>query len=132
MDYLLIAFLTLLNGAFAMSELALASSRKARLAAMAEAGDRGAQDALRLLENPTQFLSTVQVGITSIGMLNGIIGEAAFTGAAGQLRYEKVDLPGTADDYTKVLGDLNGDRIADFEIVLVGNTGTLHSTDFIL
>lgn len=80
MDILLIVFLTLLNGAFAMSELALASSRKARLAAMAEAGDKGSQTALTLLENPTQFLSSVQVGITSIGMLNGIVGEAAFSG----------------------------------------------------
>ncbi|HSV52552.1 MAG TPA: hemolysin family protein [Burkholderiaceae bacterium] len=79
MDYLLIALLTLLNGVFAMSELALASSRKARLAAMAEGGDKGAQASLALLENPTQFLSSVQVGITSIGMLNGIIGEAAFS-----------------------------------------------------
>ncbi len=80
MDILLIAFLTLLNGAFAMSELALASSRKARLMAMAEAGDKGSTTALKLLENPTQFLSSVQVGITSIGMLNGIVGEAAFSG----------------------------------------------------
>lgn len=79
MDFLLIALLTLLNGAFAMSEMALASSRKARLAAMAETGDGGAQAALRLMDNPTNFLSTVQVGITSIGMLNGIIGEAAFS-----------------------------------------------------
>lgn len=79
MDTLLIIFLTLLNGAFAMSELALASSRKARLAAMAEAGDKGSQTALELLEHPTQFLSSVQVGITSIGMLNGIVGEAAFS-----------------------------------------------------
>jgi putative hemolysin len=79
MDFLLIAFLTLLNGVFAMSELALASSRKARLAAMSQGGDKGAQAALALLENPTQFLSSVQVGITSIGMLNGIIGEAAFS-----------------------------------------------------
>jgi len=79
MDFLLIAFLTVLNGAFAMSELALASSRKARLAAMAEAGDKGARTALDLLDNPTQFLSSVQVGITSIGMLNGIVGEAAFS-----------------------------------------------------
>jgi putative hemolysin len=84
MDVLLIVFLTLLNGAFAMSELALAASRKARLAAMAESGDKGAQTALELLENPTQFLSSVQVGITSIGMLNGIVGEAAFSaGLAG-------------------------------------------------
>ena len=79
MDFLLIAFLTLLNGVFAMSELALASSRKARLAAMSESGDKGARAALTLLDNPTKFLSSVQVGITSIGMLNGIIGEAAFS-----------------------------------------------------
>ena len=80
MDFLLIALLILVNGLFAMSELALASSRKARLAAMEEAGDKGAAMALRLLDNPTQFLSTVQVGITSIGVLNGIVGEAAFSG----------------------------------------------------
>ena len=79
MDFLLIAFLTLLNGVFAMSELALAASRKARLAAMEEAGDKGAAAALLLLDKPTQFLSTVQVGITSIGVLNGIVGEAAFS-----------------------------------------------------
>lgn len=79
MDFLLIVFLTLLNGIFAMSELALASSRKVRLNAMAESGDKGARAALGLLDNPTQFLSSVQVGITSIGMLNGIIGEAAFS-----------------------------------------------------
>lgn len=84
MDTLLIVFLTLLNGAFAMSELALASSRKARLAAMAEAGDKGSVTALKLLENPTQFLSSVQVGITSIGMLNGIVGEAAFSDDLGR------------------------------------------------
>jgi len=80
MDFLLIVFLTLVNGVFAMSELALASSRKARLAAMEEAGDKGAAAALKLLENPTQFLSTLQVGITSIGVMNGIVGEAAFSG----------------------------------------------------
>ena len=79
MEFLLIVFLTLLNGVFAMSELALAASRKARLAAMAEAGDKGAQAALVLLGQPNQFLSTVQVGITSIGVLNGIVGEAAFS-----------------------------------------------------
>ena len=80
MDFLLIAFLTLLNAVFAMSEMAIASSRKARLTAMAESGDKGAQAALSLMGTPTQFLSTVQVGITSIGVLNGIIGDAAFSG----------------------------------------------------
>ncbi len=79
MDFILIALLTLLNAAFAMSEMALTASRKTRLMAMAEAGDLGAKAALLLNENPTQMLSTVQVGITSIGMLNGIVGEAAFS-----------------------------------------------------
>ena len=79
MDFLLIALLTLLNGLFAMSEMALATARRGRLAALAEDGDGGAQAALKLMDQPTQFLSTVQVGITSIGVINGIIGEAAFS-----------------------------------------------------
>ena len=97
MDILLILLLTLLNGVFSMSELALASSRKARLTAMAEAGDKGAKAALALLDNPTQFLSSVQVGITSIGMINGILGEAAFSdGVSGWLQNWGVAL-GAAD-----------------------------------
>ncbi len=99
MDFLLIALLTLLNGVFAMSELALASSRRARLANMAADGDKGATAALVLLENPTQFLSSVQVGITSIGMLNGIIGEAAFSdGLADWLK--TVGVPESASGIT--------------------------------
>ena len=83
MEFLLIVFLTLLNGVFAMSELAVTASRKARLNAMADAGDAGAAAALQLLTNPTRFLSTVQIGITSIGVLNGIVGEAAFSSGVG-------------------------------------------------
>ena len=79
MEFILIVLLTLLNGAFAMSELALTASRKVRLQAMADEGDKGAQAAQALLANPTQFLSAVQVGVTSIGMLNGIVAEAAFS-----------------------------------------------------
>ena len=89
MDFLLIAFLILLNGLFAMSEMALASSRKARLAVLDEAGDKGARVAITLLEQPTQFLSTVQVGITSIGVLNGIVGEAAFSAGLAQYLSEQ-------------------------------------------
>ncbi|VTU23383.1 Magnesium and cobalt efflux protein CorC [Variovorax sp. PBL-H6] len=80
MDVLLLALLTTLNALFAMSEMALSTSRRARLAALAETGDPGAAAALTLMESPTQFLSTVQIGITSIGMLSGIVGEAAFAG----------------------------------------------------
>ncbi|MDM0011640.1 hemolysin family protein [Variovorax sp. J22P168] len=78
MDVFLLALLTTLNALFAMSEMALSVSRRARLAALAETGDAGAAAALKLMEDPTQFLSSVQIGITSIGMLSGIVGEAAF------------------------------------------------------
>ena len=87
MEFFLIALLTLLNGVFAMSEMALAASRRARLTAMADGGDKGSAAALLLMDHPTQFLSSVQVGITSIGMVNGIVGEAAFSQVlAGWLR----------------------------------------------
>lgn len=76
-DLLLIVLLVLLNGVFAMSEIAVVSSRKARLQHQAEAGDAGARAALTLSNEPTTFLSTIQVGITSIGILSGAIGEAA-------------------------------------------------------
>ena len=79
MDVALLAFLILLNGVFAMSEMALTASRKARLQVMVEAGDAGAQCAMDLHDNPTKFLSVVQIGITSIGILNGIVGDAAFS-----------------------------------------------------
>ena len=79
MDVALLLFLILLNAMFAMSEMALTASRKARLAVMAEAGEPGAVAAQVLHENPTKFLSTVQIGITSIGVLNGIVGDAAFS-----------------------------------------------------
>jgi putative hemolysin len=77
MDVAILFALILLNGAFAMSEIALVMSRKARLQPLAEAGDAGAAAALRLHQEPTQLLSTLQIGITSIGILNGIVGEAA-------------------------------------------------------
>jgi putative hemolysin len=77
MDVAILFALILLNGAFAMSEIALVAARKGRLQPLAEQGDAGALAALRLHEEPTQFLSTTQIGITSIGILNGIVGEAA-------------------------------------------------------
>jgi len=79
MDIALLFFLIMLNALFAMSEMALTASRKARLAVMVESGERGAQAAMLLHEHPTKWLSTVQIGITSIGVLNGIVGDAAFS-----------------------------------------------------
>lgn len=80
MDILLIVFLTLVNAVFAMSEMSVAASRRNRLVSLAEDHAPGARKALDLVDRPTEFLSTVQVGITSIGLLNGIVGEAAFSG----------------------------------------------------
>jgi Mg2+/Co2+ transporter CorB len=76
MEVLILAFLILLNGAFAMSEVALLTARRSRLATLAQRGDKLAAAAIRLSAEPTRFLSTVQIGITSIGLLNGIVGEA--------------------------------------------------------
>jgi putative hemolysin len=77
MEIAVLLILILLNGVFAMSEIALVTARRARLQRFVEEGDRGAIAAVTLAEDPTSFLSTVQIGITSIGILNGIVGQAA-------------------------------------------------------
>jgi putative hemolysin len=71
-DALLILLLILLNGLFALSELAIVSARKTRLRALVDRGRRGAASALRLAEEPGRFLSMVQIGITLIGILAGV------------------------------------------------------------
>lgn len=83
MDIAILVFLILLNGAFAMAEMGLTAARKARLQVLLETGDGGAAAALALAEDPTRWLSTVQIGITSIGLLNGIVGEAVFARPIG-------------------------------------------------
>jgi putative hemolysin len=80
MEFLILIGLIVLNGIFAMSEIALVTARKARLIKLASEGDRAASVALKLGEDPTKFLSTIQIGITSIGLLNGIVGEAVLAG----------------------------------------------------
>jgi putative hemolysin len=76
MEIALLFGLIVLNGLFAMSEIALVTARKARLQRLVDEGDAGARAAVKLGEDPTRFLSTIQIGITSIGVLNGIVGEA--------------------------------------------------------
>jgi putative hemolysin len=76
-DILIILFLILLNGVFAMSELALVSAKRMRLEKAAGHGSRGARVALDLADEPSHFLSTVQVGITLISIFNGAFGEAS-------------------------------------------------------
>jgi Mg2+/Co2+ transporter CorB len=75
-ELLILVGLIVLNGAFAMAEVALLTARRSRLETLAKQGDRLAAASLRLVADPTRFLSTIQIGITSIGLLNGIVGEA--------------------------------------------------------
>jgi putative hemolysin len=77
MDIVLLFCLILLNGVLAMSEIAVVSSRKSRLQRLSDDGSPGAASALELSNEPSTFLSTVQVGITTVGILSGAIGEAA-------------------------------------------------------
>jgi len=76
MEVAILFTLILLNGVFAMSEIALVTARKARMQKFIDDGDRGAAVAIELGKEPTRFLSTVQIGITSISIMNGIVGEA--------------------------------------------------------
>ncbi len=76
-DIALLLLLILLNGVLAMSEIAVVSSRQSRLLKLAEDGNAGARSALALNQDPSVLLSTVQVGITTVGILSGAIGEAA-------------------------------------------------------
>ena len=71
-EILIIIGLILLNGVFAMSEVALISARKSRLSTDVKKGNKSAKIALKLANEPDRFLSTVQIGITLIGILTGI------------------------------------------------------------
>lgn len=77
-QFLILLALIAVSGLFAMAELAIVSSRRIRLKQMAERGSKGARAALRLMEEPTRFLSTVQTGITLIGVLAGVYSGANF------------------------------------------------------
>lgn len=76
MEIFILLGLILINGVFAMSEIAIVTAKKSRLQILADKGNSSAKIALKLAEDPTQFLSTVQIGITSIGIMNGIFGES--------------------------------------------------------
>ena len=81
LEITLIIILIIANGVFALSEIAIVSSRKVRLEKRAEAGSRGAKAALELANSPTQLLSTVQIGITLIGIFTGAFGGATLAKA---------------------------------------------------
>jgi len=93
-EFGIIFALILVNGFFAASELALVSARKARLKIRAGRGEMGAKIALQLLDDPTRFLSSVQIGITSVGVLTGIYSGEAF---AADLAVTLREIPSIAE-----------------------------------
>jgi putative hemolysin len=91
--------LIVINGVLAMSEVALLTSKRAKLSAMASRGKKSAETALRISEDPTQFLSTIQIGITSIGLLSGIVGESIFAQPLS-IWLQGLSVPGAISDIT--------------------------------
>ena len=77
MDVAILVALIAINALFAMAEVALLTAKRSKLQRMVDSGDRQAAAALELGEDPNRFLSTVQVGITTIGILNGVVAESA-------------------------------------------------------
>lgn len=97
LDLLCLGLLILLNGFFAMSEIAIVTARRAKLQVLADNGSERAKLAISLAENPTRALSTIQVGITSIGILSGIVGENALVAPVASFLAETFKLSqGTA------------------------------------
>ncbi len=89
-EIIIIAALILLNGIFSMSEIALVSARKSKLESESKRGNKAARRALKLSEEPNRFLSTIQIGITLIGILTGLYSGEAFAGDLAKV-FAKVD-----------------------------------------
>ncbi|MDR2915786.1 MAG: hemolysin family protein [Tannerella sp.] len=85
MEFIIIIGLIILNGLLSMSEIALVSSRKARLESLAKKGKKSALKALELSKEPDRFLSTIQIGITLIGILTGLFSGEAFAGSLAEV-----------------------------------------------
>lgn len=102
-DIFIIIILILLNGVFSMAEIALISARKSRLASDARQGSRGAATALKLAEDPDRFLSTIQIGITLIGILTGLYSGAALADDFGDILHDWGLAPATARTTAKII-----------------------------
>ncbi|MFW6289547.1 MAG: hemolysin family protein, partial [Mariniphaga sp.] len=97
MEILVLGILIIINGFFALSEIALVSSKKSRLEQKRSQGSSGAKTALKLLENSETFLSAIQVGITLIGILTGVYGGTRIAGDIAPL-FQHIDYIGAYAD----------------------------------
>jgi len=123
-EILIILAVILINAVLAMSEMSVASSRKARLQQRVNEGDRRSQHVLQLMQNPNLFLSTVQIGITLVGVFTGAVGGATLAVPLGELLGRIPALTGYADSlalgivviiitfFSILLGELVPKRIA--------------------
>src|SRR5690606_29246043 len=115
-DFAILVALILLNGVFAMSELAIVSARTARLRMAAERGSAGAKAALQLAADPGKFLSTVQIGITLVGSVNGAISGAALGEPVG----ERLTLLGLSPNLAENTGFALAIALTTYLSVVVG------------
>ena len=103
LEIFLLLALIVFNGLLAMSEVSLLTAKRAKLSALAAGGKKGASLALKISDDPTQFLSTIQIGITSIGLLSGIVGESIFAAPLAEILKGLGVLPAVADIGSTVL-----------------------------
>jgi putative hemolysin len=116
LELTLVVLLIILNGFLAMSELAVVSSRPARLRALESAGVRGAATALRLAEDPSKFLSTVQIGITLVGVLAGAFSGATLAERLGNYLIEQ----GMAESWANAVSLVGVVAIVTYLSLIVG------------
>ena len=139
-DLLVIAGLILLNGLFAMSELAIVSARSSRLRMAAERGSAAAKTVLELSAEPGKFLSTVQIGITLVGIVAGAYSGARLGGPVGD-RLAAIGVPGhlayetgfalviiVTTYFSLVIGELVPKQLADFENSVVLKESVLETS----
>jgi putative hemolysin len=117
LEIAIVFLLVLLNGFFALSEMAVVTSRKSRLKQLAESS-QSAKAALKLAEHPERFLSTVQVGITLIPYLNGIVGGEAFGSSLG--KWLDAAVPSLATKTAMTLGIVIVAVIVTFATIVIG------------
>lgn len=116
MEFIIILFLLVLNGVFAMYEIALVSSSKARLETLVGKGNKRAKGVLKQLEEPEKFLSTIQIGITLIGIVSGAFGGVAIADNVAPLF---ASIPGAAP-YAKDLAMITTVAIITYLSLIIG------------
>ena len=103
---LIILGLIILNGVFSMAEIAMVSARKLRLEQRAEEGDSGSQAALSLKDSPNRFLSTIQIGISLVGVLTGAIGGVTLSKSLTEVLVRIPAISGAAESLSLILVSL--------------------------